>query len=227
MKTKGFAAALFAVAFLRATSPAAAGTVLRLALGAPSADRAAAEPADKSAVQPFVSLGLGVTSIKSSAAARIQTGGSGFTFGLGAGLTFFNVFDLGVGADLIWLRDDNPFTNSTTGGDRSSSVWPLTYYAQAGLCVPVPIRNESGHFPVWVACYGGVFGVSVERSIAECIDCDVEKLSLAGGHYLRPEIRLRLEERVFLCLGYTIYCACSDFKNAVTLSFSGNFGALF
>ena len=166
---------------------------------------------------------LGAGTVKASAADRLRTGNGGLLFDLGVGAQFFNIVDIGVGAGLLWLADHDQFTNSTTGGERSSSVWPIFYYAQTGLQVPVPIRNRAGSFPVWLAFHVGSMGVSADRSIAYCSDCDVEKLSMKGAkYYYRPEIRLQIAPGVHMGLAYTIFCNCSDFKNMIALTFSGS-----
>jgi len=197
--------------------------VLFLALAVSSPARG---PENKTAKKPPVEFiftgGLGVTTLKSAAANRIQTGSGGFSFDLGGGVRFFNIFDIGVGAGICWLKDNNPFTNSTTGGERSSSVWPLLYYAQGGLQVPLPIRAGSGAFPVWIAFHAGTMGVSAKRSISNCTNCDEEKLSLRGGTFYTPEIRLQLESGIYIGLGYTIFCACADLKSRIMLTMGGH-----
>jgi hypothetical protein len=167
--------------------------------------------------------GLGAGTVKAAAADRMRTGKGGFLFDLGVGAQFFNIVDIGIGAGMLWLADHDEFTNSTTGGERSSSVWPLFYYAQTGLQVPVPIRNRGGDFPVWLAFHVGSMGVSVNRSISSCTNCDVEKLSMKGAKfYYRPEVRLQIARGVHMGLAYTFFCDCSDFKNMITLTFSGS-----
>jgi hypothetical protein len=195
--------------------------LLALAVSSP-----AQEPGKRAAKNPPVEFiftgGLGVTTLKSAAADHIQTGSGGLSFDLGGGLRFFNIFDFSVGAGACWLKDNNPFTNSTTGGERSSSVWPLVYYAGAGLQLPIPIRAGSGDFPVWVAFHAGTMGISAKRSISNCIDCDEEKLSLRGGTFYTPEIRLRLENGIYIGVGYTVFCACADLKSRIMLTMGGH-----
>jgi hypothetical protein len=167
--------------------------------------------------------GIGAGSVKASAADRMRTGEGGFLFDLGVAAQFFRVLDIGIGGGMLWLADHDEFTNSTTGGERSSSVWPIFYYAQTGLQLPVPIRSRNRDFPVWLAFHVGSMGVSADRSIAYCTGCDVEKLSMKGARfYYRPEIRLQINNGMFIGLGYTIFCNCSDFKNMITLTFNGS-----
>lgn len=183
----------------------------------PAKERIFAPPAE------FIFIGgLGVTSLKTTAADRIRTSRGGFSFDLGGGVRFFNIFDFGVGASLCWLADHDEFTNSTTGGERSSSVWPLLYYAQAGIQLPVPIRAKTGLFPVWVAFHAGTMGVSVDRSISTCTNCDVEKLSLKGGWFYTPEVRLNLGNGMYVGLGYTVFCSCSELKSRVMVTMGGH-----
>lgn len=171
----------------------------------------------------FIILGnLGYGTIKASAADRMRTSSGGIMFDLGGGLRFFNIFDIGVGGGMVWLADRDKFTNSTTGGERSSSVWPLYYYAQAGIQLPVPIGKKDGAFPVWIALHAGSVGVSVDRSVSYCIGCDVEELSMKGGTFLRPEIRLQANKGIYVGLGFALFSGSSDFKNMITLTVSGH-----
>lgn len=201
---------------------AVALVLLALAIPARSQD----VPAQREGVPPIRIIfmgGLGAGSIKASAADRMRTGGGGFLFDLGVGAQFFNVLDIGVGVGMLWLADHDEFTNSTTGGERSSSVWPIFYYAQTGLQLPVPIRNQNREFPVWLAFHAGSMGVSADRSISYCTGCDVEKLSMKGARfYYRPEIRLQIAHGVHMGLAYTLFCNCTDFKNMITVTFSGS-----
>ena len=170
----------------------------------------------------FIFLGgLGVTNLTPDAAKRIRTSQGGFSFDLGGGVRFFKIFDIGVGAAMCWLADRDEFTNSTTGGERSSSVWPLLYYAQAGVQVPVPVRAKNGNFPVWLAFHAGTMGVSVDRSISSCTNCDVEKLSLKGGWFYTPEIRLELESGIYIGVGYTVFCSCAELKSRFMVTMGG------
>jgi hypothetical protein len=176
-----------------------------------------------SPLKPFVLMDLGVASLKDAGADKLRTSSSGFTFGLGGGIVFFKFFDIGVGFGIVFLKDKDPFTNLTTGGEKTSSVAPIFYYAQAGVQVPIPFKNKSGLFPLWIGAYEGVMGVSATREIADCIDCDKEKLRFIGRTYFQPEIKIQVAREIFIGVAYTIFCRCSDFKNKITLFFGGNF----
>ncbi len=176
-----------------------------------------------SPLKPFVLMDLGIASLKDASAGRLKTSSSGFTFSLGGGIVFFKFFDIGVGFGMIFLKDKDPFTNLTTGGEKTSSVSPLFYYAQAGVQVPIPFKNKSGLFPLWIGAHEGVMGVSATREIASCLDCDKEKLSFIGRTYFKPEIKIQVAREIFIGAAYSIFCRCSDFKNVITLFFSGNF----
>jgi hypothetical protein len=176
-----------------------------------------------SPVKFFGLFDLGVTSLKDASANKLRTSSSGFTFGLGGGIVFFKFFDVGVGFGLVFLKDKDPFTNLTTGGEKASSVAPLYYYAQAGVQVPIPFKNKRGLFPLWIGAHEGVMGVSATREIANCIDCDKEKLSFIGRTYFKPEIKIQIARNVFIGAAYSIFCRCSDFKNVITLFLNANF----
>lgn len=132
-------------------------------------------------------------------------------------------FDIGVGFGLVFLKDKDPFANLTTGGEKTSSVAPLYYYAQVGVQVPIPFKNKRGLFPLWIGAHEGVMGISATREIANCIDCDKVKMSFIGRTYFKPEIKIQVAREIFIGAAYSIFCRCSDFKNVITLFFSGNF----
>jgi hypothetical protein len=176
-----------------------------------------------SPLKPFALMDLGVASLKDASADKLRTSSSGFTFGLGGGIVFFKFFDIGVGFGIAFLKDKDPFTNLTTGGEKTSSVAPVFYYAQAGVQVPIPFKNKRGLFPLWIGAHEGVMGVSATREIANCIDCDKKKLSFVGRTYFKPEIKIQVAREIFIGAAYSIFCRCSDFKNVITLFISGNF----
>ncbi|MCX6577129.1 MAG: hypothetical protein NTV82_12150 [Candidatus Aminicenantes bacterium] len=176
-----------------------------------------------SPLKPFVLMDLGIASLKDASASSLRTSSSGFTFGLGGGIVIFKFFDIGVGFGIVFLKDKDPFTNLTTGGEKSSSVAPVFYYLQAGVQVPIPFKNKRGLFPLWIGAHEGVMGVSATREIGNCVDCDKEKLSFIGRTYFQPEIKIQVARDVFVGAAYSIFCRCSDFKNKITLFFGGNF----
>jgi hypothetical protein len=195
-----------------------------LALAVPATPQESEGAAEKKQLVRIIGTGgLGVATLKASAADKIRTGSGGLFLELGGGLQFFNSFDIGIGVAAQFLKDNDKFTNSTTGGDLSSSVWPLLYYAQAGLQAPIPFRNKNRDFPVWLAFHIGTLGVSVDRSIGNCVGCDREKLSLKGGTFYRPEVRLQVKPGLHIGLGYTIFCDCADYKSMIAVTFSGSF----
>jgi hypothetical protein len=204
---------------LLAPAPAQAGTRPTFRFKQESAAPDSQETARKAPVfEPAGFLGLGILSLKDAAAKKIQTGASGLMFDLNGGFSLFRILCFGAGVEAVFLKDENPFSMSTTGGERSSSVWPLVYYAQAGLQAPFPVRAKGGYFPVRLACFYGAMGVSVKRSITDCIDCGEQKLSLKGGSFIRPEVRVQFESGLEIALSYFAYCDCSDLKSAVLIS---------
>jgi hypothetical protein len=180
-----------------------------------------------SPVKFFGLFDLGVASLKDASANKLRTSSSGFAFGFGGGIVIFKFFDVGVGFGLVFLKDKDPFTNLTTGGEKTSSVAPLYYYAQAGIQVPIPFKNKRGLFPLWIGAHEGVMGVSAKREIANCIDCDKEKMSFIGRTYFKPEIKIQVAREIFIGAAYSIFCRCSDFKKMITLFLSANFSDVF
>jgi len=178
-----------------------------------------------SPLKPFVLMDLGIASLKDASASSLRTSSSGFTIGLGGGIVLFKFFDIGVGFGMVFFKDKDPLAHLTTGGAKSSSVSPLFYYAQAGVQVPIPFKNKRGLFPLWIGAHEGVIGFSGTREIGDCL-CDLEKLSFIGRTYFQPEIKIQVAREIFIGVAYTVFCRCSDFKNKITLFFSGNFSRI-
>jgi hypothetical protein len=225
-RTSSLTLAVVLTLFLSSPFLAAAETTVRPFSFNLTASRqeSAPEPPKKSRVHLIGLFDIGAATLKSSAASRLETGSSGFMFGMGGGVMFFDIVDLGVGFGLLFLSDKNPFTNLTTGGEKKSAVSPLFYYAQAGLQLPIPVRSKDGLYHFWIACHAGVMGVSVDRSIPSCVDCDVEELSMTGRTFFKPEFKFQLERGAFIGISYTVFCQCSDFKSMFALSLNGYWG---
>ena len=142
--------------------------------------------------------GLGVTSLKTSAADKIPTGTGGLGLDLGGGVRFWNFFDIGVGLGICWLADHNEFTNSTTGGERSSSRLAAFLLCPGRRPSPHP-DPQQGWFPkVWVAFHAGTMGVSADRSIMSCYELRYREAVFEGGWFYTPEIRLQRGKGIYI-----------------------------
>jgi hypothetical protein len=193
--------------------------------GQPAEEAAPGAPhKNSSPVRFFGFADLGAASLKPEAAERIQVGETGVMFTMGAGLRFFSVFDAGAGIGMVFFKDHNPFTNFTTGGERKSTVTPLLYFAQVGLQVPIPVKNAKGFYPVWLATHVGAMGVSADRSIPMCSNCDVEDIKMKSGSFVKPEFKIMLAPNVSFGVAYWLYCDKCDFKDMITLTMSGTIG---
>jgi hypothetical protein len=85
---------------------------------------------------------------------------------------------------------------------------------------PLKTVRFIGLFDIGVATFKDA---TASREIGNCIGCDTEKLSFSGGSYFKPEIKFQIAPNVFVGLAYTLFCPKCDFKNMITLTFSGNF----
>jgi len=178
------------------------------------------------ALKPFVLMDMGIASLKNGSADELRTSSSGFFLSLGGGLVFFKFFDVGVGFGVIFLKGKNPATDLTAGDEEPGSFAPFFYYAQAGVQVPIPLKNKKGLFPLWIGAHEGLLGVPAKREIAKGIDFDTEKRSFKARNYFQPEIKIQVAREIFIGVAYSIFCRCSDFKNKIMLFFSANFSGI-
>src|SRR4029079_2373606 len=92
------------------------------------------------------------------------------------------------------------FTQATTGGNKKSSANVTYFSASTGFRTGIPAA-----FPVGVALNFGGSATMTRRSIDNCVDCHVDKMSIPGGGFVEPMLlvrvktfMLRASDRVYL-----------------------------
>jgi hypothetical protein len=139
----------------------------------------------------YMDVGLVSGTVVPAAARREGTGNRGFGLMLGLGLEFRSVVSLGVQATGQLFHDDSSFSQSTTGGTRSSSVGVFDVAAQAGLRL-LSIPLSSAHQSRLVLGVGGGWsGFFGHRTIPNCVDCTEESLHFKSGGFVGPTIGIR------------------------------------
>lgn len=150
-------------------------------------------------IEPTLGLSVGTMSIDSDAAAASQVGdrswGLQFDFNLLVKRHFVFAVDLGG----QFLDDKASFTQNTTGGEKKSTA-NVTYLSamtglRTGMLAAVPVQLGVN--------VGGSVTMS-RRSIDNCVDCQVDKLSIPGGAFVEPtvlfgrrQVRGRVTDRMY------------------------------
>ena len=112
---------------------------------------------------------------------KIGKSGTYFAFGMDSLWRRWIPFNMGI--TFFQLKDENPFTQATTGGVKSSSLDAMGGYVETG----VRVKKES---PITAGVNVGYMYMSdPSRSIANCSDCNTESISVGGGQlYFAPLI---------------------------------------
>jgi hypothetical protein len=144
------------------------------------------------------SMGFGAMMIKPEVAAAQGIGSTGFAAGLGMELSVFDVFTLGGSVSVSSPSDSASFDEQVMpvgGGDvttATSSLLVAAYSFELGAHTPFLVLGKHDHTAIAGALFTslGWAGVSAERSIANCNDCEVAPLNLNGGMYIRGGAQL-------------------------------------
>ncbi|MEA3247798.1 MAG: hypothetical protein U9Q74_16735 [Gemmatimonadota bacterium] len=112
-------------------------------------------------------------------------GSRGWGFDIGGGATYRRLI---VGADvgLNSFHDDSSFSESTTGGTRSSSTSALYGSLFVGALSPALRTSPRGEGGVVAGVITGVSGWSADRSIASCVNCRSDALDVKAGGFVEP-----------------------------------------
>lgn len=171
-----------------------------LVLGARSL--AAQEPTPARNVVPTFTLTVGTMSMDSAAAVRSKVGDRSWGLELGAGAVVKRFFYFGIDLGGQFLDDSAQFTQSTTGGDMKSSA-AITY-----LSAVTGVRTGMlPRLPLALAVNVGASKAFGRRSIDNCTDCRVDKITMDGGAFVEPSlliglgrrnVRARVTDRIFL-----------------------------
>jgi hypothetical protein len=155
------------------------------------------------ATKPF-SFGIALTSMAIVPAAANGASVHNQTVGLqlDAGYLFKHLFYVGADIGPQMLSDHASFTQTTTGGDKSSTASVMYFSAMAGPRTPeFGLGRWQGSFTL----LGGVSATSGKRSIDNCVDCSSSTIKIPGGAFVQPTLliggdgaRLRLAQRQYL-----------------------------
>ena len=147
---------------------------------------------------PVFGISVGSMSIESGSAATSQVGERSYGLQLDAGALVARHFYFGMDVGGQFLDDHAQFTQNTTGGEMKSTA-NVTY-------VSAIIGGRTGALgPMALGLNLGASASFSRRSIDNCSDCSVDKLSIPGGAFVEPmavfgrgNARLRMTDRVYL-----------------------------
>jgi len=171
----------------------ASGTALWLIVSAVSSSVAQTKapnsvPVPSRPVTLFLEAGLVTTALDAGVARRQGMGERGFGLAVGFGLESRAGFAFSAVVSAMGFRDDSAFSQSTTGGTKTSGVSIIEYGARVGtrgvsarLGGARAWRLRAGLGAGYVAYQGG-------RSISNCVNCSSEDLRVAGGVFVEPAV---------------------------------------
>jgi len=145
-------------------------------------------PSKSRDVVPTFGFSLGTLAINPDAAASSYVGERawGVQFDGGVVVRKHLVFLADFGGQI--LDDKAQFTQATTGGNRKSSSNVTYLSAMTGFRTGIPSA-----LPIGLAFNVGATATMTRRSIDNCVDCHVDKLSIPGGGFVEPMVLLRVK----------------------------------
>ena len=138
-------------------------------------------------VVPTLGFSVGTMAIDPDAAATSQVGERSWGLQLDGGVVVhkYLLFQADLGGQ--FLDDQAQFTQSTTGGNRKSTANVTYLSASTGLRTPMPAA-----IPLGLAVNLGASATMTRRSIDNCVDCHVDKLTIPGGGFVEPMLLVRV-----------------------------------
>ena len=171
-----------------------------IALPAHVALAQAAAPATTRNVVPTFGFSVGTLAIDSDAAAASSVGDRSYGLQFDGGVVIHKYFVIQGDIGGQFLDDKAQFTQATTGGNKKSTSNVTYFSASTGFRTPMPAS-----FPVGLALNLGGSATMTRRSIDNCVDCHVDKMSIPGGGFVEPmllvragKFMLRASDRVYL-----------------------------
>lgn len=186
----------------------ALSTTVAPGISAQSASPAPSSPAPAAAAlagKPFV-VGItgGLMSVSPSVAAGQLIGAHSFGMQIDGGMNFGRFVYAGLDFGPQFVSDKASFTQTTTGGDKSSTAMLIYYSAMAGLRTP-GFRVIPGLAETTVGLLGGYSRTTGQRGIDNCTNCTSQDITVAGGSFVQPTLvfgegstRLRVSHRLYV-----------------------------
>jgi hypothetical protein len=172
-----------------------------------------------SSVVTAIGFDLITSGIEAAAADSAGIGSRAWGFQIPVSVTAFRVLSLNADGGILFLSDEQAFTQNTNVGERTSGVSAGTLAISAGLHTP-PI-SLGGEKPLFVT--GGVNAghnfVNVNRSIAQCRDCHTEDVEVRAGNFWEGVLQV-VPGRGTVTARYRMYGGDSNFRDALMVGYS-------
>jgi hypothetical protein len=154
-----------------------------LLLGALLSARAAAQGADEfNGV--YIGGHLANTSVRPAITAN-GIGSAGYGADLLFGGTFKRHFQVGFDLNYYWFADKQSFTNSTTAGEKRSSLDTFGASVMIGMRTKGPTLNSQGYGASWGLNVGAGW-LDATRGITYCLNCDTNGFGVRAGPFVEP-----------------------------------------
>ena len=134
-------------------------------------------------------------------------------------LIAFRVLSLNAEGGIIGMSDEQPFTQETNQGEKTSGVAAGMGTLSAGLRTPPLSTGGEKPFHVSASVNAGRSWVDVNRNITYCYNCHAEDVEVRAGSFVEPVLQVGTG-RGALIARYRMYSGDSDFKDALMLGYS-------
>lgn len=174
----------------------------------------------------MIGLDFGPAWVHAEAAERLGIGRSGGgVCELSVSASFEDLVFAYLGGGVMSFTDERPFTNLTTGGTRTSTVYGVAGGGAVGLTTPA-LRIGRARSPHHVSAGLGVGyeASNIGRVIEYCTGCDHEHVRVQVGAFLEPSLtwtyRIASGARFGVGLHYRMYRGDSDLVSAAIFRLS-------
>jgi hypothetical protein len=175
-------------------------------------------------VDTRVSFDLLASSVDADAAEEAGVGAQGFGIQVNGSVTAFRFLAISLDLGVLGLKDERPFEENTTQGEKSSSIDAGMFSLAAGLRTPPLALGDATGPRLSAGVNAGYTGLDIDRTIAQCLDCTNENLNLRAGTFLEPALHLTFG-RGGLSARYRLYEGGSSFRDAVMIGYSWGVGS--
>ncbi|HEX8670985.1 MAG TPA: hypothetical protein VF710_03815 [Longimicrobium sp.] len=174
---------------------------------------------NRSPVETMIGFDLITSGIETAAADSAGVGSRAWGFQIPASVTAFRVLTLNADGGVLFLSDEQAFTQETNLGERTSGVSAGTLALSAGL--RTPMLSLGGEQPLFVSAgvNAGRNFVNVNRSIAQCVDCHTEDVRVRAGNYWEGVLHVA-PGRGTISARYRAYSGDSNFRDALMIGYS-------
>lgn len=171
-----------------------------------------------------ISLDLLASSVNGDAAEEAGVGTQAYGAQVNTAVTAYRFLAVSLDLGILAIKDERQFREGTTDGEKSSSIDAGMFSLAVGLRTPVLSVNGQTGPRVSAGVNAGYTGVDIDRTIANCVDCTNENLSLRAGTFLEPALHVTFG-RGGVSARYRRYAGESSFQDALMIGYSWGLGS--